>query len=85
MNDLDRMAESINDRISLVAFLAELARDFRLNEDSWENNDIYAFLEAMSAWLSSADQLYKNLQRPIPVEPSWRFFAEMFLAARLYE
>ena len=85
MNDLDRVAQDVHDRRDLAIFLGQMADDFRDNYDSWENTTIYAFLDGLSAWLASADNLYRNLHRELPEQPSWAFVAEMFLAARVYE
>lgn len=75
----------VHDRETLAAFFRRLADDFEGNGDSGKNVTVFAFLEALSAWLGSADQLSKNLGRSVPAEPSWQFMAEMLAAATVYE
>jgi hypothetical protein len=42
-------------------------------------------LEALVEVIESVDVVYRNLGRKTPVEPSWRLFGELLLAARYYE
>lgn len=79
------MAEKVSDRFSLAKFIRALAEDCRRNEESWQNLTIYDFLESLSAWLPVADRYYENLGKVLPDEPSWLFFVEMILAAKVYE
>ena len=43
----------------------------------WENRTIEAFLDAMHAWAVDSGAL--------PVEPTWRAMAQLFLAGKAYE
>jgi hypothetical protein len=85
MSDFESAATHIKDRDGLARFVQDLATDRRNNPNSWENTELDTFLEAMSAWLKSADNLYRNFNRELPEQASWAFFAEMLLAARVYE
>ena len=72
---LESVLEGVSSRDSFVHFLEVLRAD--LTEAQWENATLPRFLEAMAAW--GADP-------PTGDEaPSWRGFAEMFMAARVYE
>ena len=52
----------------------------------WENDTVYSFLQAMAAWLDDAEGYYKNVELDFDVEiPSWQLFADMLLAATVYE
>ena len=52
----------------------------------WENESVYSFLQAMAAWLNDADGFYKNIKLGFDTEkPSWQLFADMLLAATVYE
>lgn len=83
--EMGHSAQEVHDRETLAAFVRGLSDDFERNGDSWENVTVFAFLEALSAWLGSADQLFKNLGRSVPAESSWQFMAEMLAAATVHE
>lgn len=85
MNDLEDLADGVHDRSTLVAFIGQMADNFLDDQDEWENVTVHSFLEALSAWLGSADQLYRNLNKSFPEQPSWNMIAEMLMAARIYE
>lgn len=69
----------------LAAFVSALKEDFANNKGEWENPDIEIFLDAMSAWVFSMENLYNNLGKPLPIEPSCKVFAEILLASKVYE
>lgn len=83
--ELDKQLESISTRKDLAVFVAALKEDFVNNKGEWENSDIEMFLDSMSTWVFSMENLYKNLGKPVPVQPSWKAFAEILLASKIYE
>lgn len=80
-----RKFESIKSRDEFVAFVNELSKSFRMNPESWENNDIGSYLDALAAWVSDMDGYYLNHKLPVPKRPDWKNVADMLLAARSYE
>jgi len=53
---------------------------------NWENVSTQAFLEALGAWLGSADHVYENLNLDTDAnKPSWQLFADAIQAALIYE
>jgi len=76
---------SIRTREDFAAFVDALSKDFREHPESWENNDLYRFLEALGAWVQDMDGYYRNLGKPVPQELDWKTFADMLLAAKMYE
>ena len=82
--ELHEQAESIQSQADFIRFVAALARDLEESPDAWENATLERFLAAMAAWTPSMDAYYANAGRPV-AEPSWRTFAEILLAARVYE
>ena len=84
-NELEDMIESVNSREGLEHLARALLDDLRRNSDEWENPMLDRYLEALAEVISSADTVYRNLGRETPVEPSWRLFGELLLAARYYE
>jgi hypothetical protein len=88
--DLDDLAERATTRADFVKFLdalrvdlkAELARpeeELAWGAGQWSHPDLAGFLDALGSWLAAGrrfDALDSN---------AWQAFAEMLLAARVYE
>ena len=82
----DDLATRVTSKTEFSAFLAALAADARRNAATWENNDLPRFLEALAAWHKDAEAFYRNTGQSVDVSaPSWRLFADMLSAARVYE
>ncbi|MBS2024110.1 MAG: hypothetical protein JST92_17035 [Deltaproteobacteria bacterium] len=69
----------------LAEFVRRLAADLEAHPADWENPDLPRFLEAMGAWIGSLEGYYRNQGGAIPLHPSWRTFAEILAASRIYE
>ncbi|MEK7991303.1 MAG: hypothetical protein VSS52_009880 [Thiotrichaceae bacterium] len=63
-------------------FILSLADDFNKYKDDWENQNLYDFLEAVSAWIKDIDGDYTT-QEQIPNK--WSLVADILLAAKTYE
>ena len=74
------MVERVDSKESFLEFVAALRADWeaRSREPEWENPDLGRFLEAMHAWAEDMDER-------VPTAPSWRIFADMLYAAKIYE
>ena len=96
--DLYEMADRVTDRVTFLKFVDALAMDaqaadkepmktsdnkINLSPDGWENGTIATFLSAMAAW--TADNSRTNGPARLPEEPSWRSFAKILLAGKMYE
>lgn len=77
---------SVNDRSTFIKFLKLLRRDLADNFDSWENQNLNDFLEAMADYTEDIQGYYENTGQVVNAdEPSWRVFADIFKGARIYE
>jgi hypothetical protein len=78
--ELHEMIERVDSKESFLAFVAALRADWELHADQseWENPDLGRFLDAMQAWTT-------DMGERVPAAPSWRTFAEMLIAAKIYE
>ncbi len=79
---LDDLACQVSNRPQLSAFILDLSRDVTAHPDRYENVDLPAFLEALSAWSEDMTGLPDIGADPAP---SWPLFARMLLAATTYE
>jgi hypothetical protein len=89
--DLEQAVQQVNSKESFLEFVSLLCADWEASQAiekstlsssygpaalGWENPRLGPFLEALSAW---------GVSSRVPEEPSWRSFAEMLLAAKIYE
>ena len=76
----------VTDRSTFIKFLELLRKDLSNNFDSWENQNLNNFLEAMTIYTEDIQDYYDNIGQDINAdEPSWRVFADIFKGARIYE
>lgn len=70
---------------NLAEFVRELSADLAADPESWENSTLDRFLEAMEAWIRTLDGYAANTDDESPRVPSWRTFARILAAAKVYE
>lgn len=76
----------VTDRKSFIEFLSLLRQDFLSNPNSWENNNLETFLEALSSYAEDIQGFYDNMGIPVNADkPSWQTFADIFKGATMYE
>ena len=77
----------IDSRADFVRFLDSLYKDFLEHGSDWENPTLERFLEALRAWCNDCPGYYRNVHDAEidPDVPQWRVFADMLLAASVYE
>ena len=79
------MADTVETRDDLVAFVERLRADLAASRSQWENADLPQYLEALAAWVADMDGYFANNGDPVPKAPSWRLVAQMLDAAKHYE
>jgi len=74
------MIERIDSKESFLEFVAALRADWvsRADQPEWENPDLGRFLESMQAWSD-------DMGERVPAAATWRTFAEMLYAGKIYE
>lgn len=84
--EITNYIEHVNSRDSFIHFVALLKDDFITNKNEWENQTIESYLEAMLGFTMDIDGYFKNnnIARELMINP-WRLFAEILLAATIYE
>ena len=83
--NINEKIKSINSREEFIQFLDALRFNLSQNPSEWKNLSLEDFLEALSGWTQDMDGYYKNNNMSVPLSPSWRSLAEMFVAAKYYE
>lgn len=83
IHDLRQRVKSKEDFLKILSLLRE---DLHINSKQWENNTLESYLEAMEAWAMVMEKYYAQRDVDVDLErPSWRVFADILLAARVYE
>jgi len=75
----------ISSKDGLVKLIAALAKDLKDNPDEWENKDLSSYLEAIASWIEDMDEYYENINQPLPKDTNWKVFADILMAAKVYE
>ena len=74
-NELYDALQNIKSRSDFELFMNELVKDYTDNKESWDNDTLKSFLEALHGFNYDSEN----------DRPSWKAFAEMLYAARVYE
>ncbi len=83
--ELHEKIEAISNNKDLADFIEALRADLVTNPDEWESTNLESFLEAMSAWVRSMENAYKNTGREFPSQPNWAMMADILYTAKIYE
>ena len=52
--------DHVNSKEDLLKFLVYLQKDFKVNQDEWENIEVETYLEALHGWLGAYEGVYIN-------------------------
>ena len=74
----------ITNKEEFILFLENFIKDLKENKKEWENSTLQSYLEAMKSWLEDSDGFYNNLDKK-PPNNCYEYFAEILLAAKVYE
>jgi len=82
---IHKMIDSVVTGKDFVKFLYELEQDLLAHPDEWENPTLDRFFEAMAAWVNAVEYHSKSKDDAEPLEASWKTFAEILYAGKIYE
>lgn len=85
MQEIERKSRNVKSREDFIIFMDYLMHDLKNNANTWENNNLDSYLEAIRNWVEDMDGFYENNNIPIPNEISWEIFSDILMAARIYE
>jgi hypothetical protein len=85
MTDFNEIIKSIDDKKDFLKFMELLIADLKRNPDYWENNDLESYLQAMANWTEDMEGYYRNTNQPIPKNVDWKVFANILVAATIYD
>jgi len=77
--------DPIKTKEDLAEFLLGLRKDLIENPGDWENQTLDRYLDAMGSWIRVIDAYSKNTGDIEALSPSWKTFAKILSAAKIYE
>jgi hypothetical protein len=85
MQDARSIINKIKTRDDFIQFLSLLLADLKGQPHYWENNTLESYLEALASWTEDMDGYYINTSQPVPQDVNWKVFADILMAATMYE
>ena len=85
MREIGDLARNVKSKKDFIEFVEGLIRDLNDNPDDWENKSLGSYLEALGSWTESMENYYINTGQPVPKEINWKVFADILMAASMYE
>jgi hypothetical protein len=76
------MVPTVQTAADFSRFVRALLKELDDNPDAWENDTLSAFLEAAASWTEDAQG---TPLMPRDKAPDWRTFADILMAATMYE
>lgn len=84
--DIYDFVENIKTKGDFESFMSMLIKDLRENRGDWENNELEPFLDGIKRFTEVLDNYYSNARIEADTSiPTWKMFAEVLLAAKVYE
>ncbi len=85
MRDAFNVIDSIESKEDFISFIHLLVKDLECNSEKWENKSLASYLEAAASWTEDMEGYYINYQLPVPQNVDWKVFANILMAAKMYE
>ncbi|ADB36928.1 DUF7660 family protein [Spirosoma linguale] len=85
MRELTAQVNNISSREDFIKFLSALLADLQADRSAWENNTLDKYLGGIKSWTEDMNGYYVNMGKPTPENVNWRVFAEILMAATIYE
>jgi len=77
--------QNIRSKEDFIKFVGDLIVDLKTNPNNWENRNLGDYLEALQSWTEDMEGYYINTNLPVPENVSWKIFADILMAATMYE
>jgi hypothetical protein len=85
MTDFSNIVTKISTKGDFIKFLEVFLEDLKSNSNEWENTSLSSYIEAMAAWTDDMEGYYTNNNLEIPDNINWKVFANILVAAAIYE
>ena len=85
MIDFNQKINEIHSKEDFVNFVELLVSNLKSNPEEWTNKTLPEYLESISSWTEDMEGYYQNNSIPIPENVDWKVFANILIAAKMYE
>lgn len=85
MIDFNKIINKINNKEDFVNFVELLVTNLKSNPEEWANKTLPEYLASISSWTEDMEGYYQNNDMPIPENVNWKVFANILIAAKMYE
>ena len=85
MIELTDKIKDIKEKEDFVSFVEMLSQNFKENSENWENNNLGLYLDGISSWTDDMEGYYENNNIDITKLNQWQIFANILVAASVYE
>lgn len=85
MIDFNKTINGINSKEDFVNFVELLVTNLKSNPEEWTNKTLPEYLESISSWTEDMEGYYQNNDMHIPENVNWKVFANILIAAKMYE
>lgn len=85
MTDFNKKINRISSKEDFVNFVELLTSNLKSNPEEWTNKTLPEYLESISSWTEDMEGYYQNNDMPIPENINWKVFANILIAAKMYE
>ncbi|MFD2287960.1 hypothetical protein GJU39_22970 [Pedobacter petrophilus] len=85
MIDFEKKIHEINNKKDFINFVELLIVNLNSNPQDWTNITLVDFLESIASWTEDMEGYYQNNNLPIPQDVNWKVFANILIAAKMYE
>ena len=85
MIDFNQKVNEIHSKEDFVNFVELLVSNLKSNPEEWTNKTLPEYLESISSWTEDMEGYYQNNSIPIPENVDWKVFANILIAAKMYE
>lgn len=83
---LVKKAHSVASKADFTEFAKLLLQNYRSHPEKWDNASVEELLDGLVGFVGDMEGYYKNARIAVDLErPSWRVFADILMAARVYE
>ena len=85
MIDFNQKINEIHSKEDFINFVELLVSNLKSNPEEWTNKTLSEYLESISSWTEDMEGYYQNNSIAIPENVDWKVFANILIAAKMYE
>ncbi|SEI49148.1 hypothetical protein SAMN05216327_1023 [Dyadobacter sp. SG02] len=85
MIDFEQKINEITNKEDFVSFMELLLSNLNSNPEEWANKNLSEYLEGIAGWTEDMEGYYQNNNIPFPENINWKVFANILIAAKMYE